>query len=328
MTRLGRASIGPFAALRLDIRGVSWPPFAPVPGWSGVVTWCRAARNRLEHSTLIASPRVGRALCRWDRAVATWAEPDPFPPLPWSEGHGPFYDESDDVQDSSWAYLWTDDLGEDYPPRNMSLHARRTTGQEGDTTQQDISSPRDQISASQQAITTHLAADDAIHLQQTTACTAATLRHLQTFSDMLERRDNDDCARLWTRLDEDLDCDAYASACGEETFRVAFPAQTTSEPERPRVHAERNLEARPDQFTREGAYPHGGGNLEEHGERAVAQGREGAAGFPSNTRALHDRVNTAVARIETRVYEDLDNEAFAKLLRRRRAGGFLPEATS
>ena len=95
VTRLGRASIGAFAALRLDIREISWPPFTPVPGWSELIVWCRAARGCATPPILTASPAVGRALHRWDTAVSNWAEPAPFQPLPWPEERGPFLD--DDV---------------------------------------------------------------------------------------------------------------------------------------------------------------------------------------------------------------------------------------
>ena len=83
-----------------------------------------------------------------------------------------------------------------------------------------------------QNVSPQLAEHDAAFLHQTNAWVARTRRHIEVFHGILQRRDDEYFARSWTRLDEHLDRDAYASICGEEAFTVAFPTQATSGPNR------------------------------------------------------------------------------------------------
>ncbi|CAM9346036.1 unnamed protein product [Laminaria digitata] len=106
-SRIGHEGVGAFEALRFDMRGLSWPIYAPDDAWSSLVVWCRTEHLRSGVSTLIPSSRVGRALARWDRAVSAWRPPAPFPRLPWPEWQGVFYDDADSAERAAWAYEWS-----------------------------------------------------------------------------------------------------------------------------------------------------------------------------------------------------------------------------
>jgi len=95
--RTGDNHQGILSFLRLDMLGLSYPPFVVPAGWSELVSTCRRNGPGIEDSVAVTHPLVTRALSRWALAVENGPSRGPIGPFPWPrerEGIDTYYEDA------------------------------------------------------------------------------------------------------------------------------------------------------------------------------------------------------------------------------------------